>query len=53
MIKALNGAMKPISSNEFGDRFQGELIEMQKKRMRNIYGIMQHWIMTVKDEKVD
>ena len=49
VIKALKGAKKPISSKEFRDRFQVDLIDMRKKRMRNIYGVMQRWIMTIKD----
>jgi hypothetical protein len=47
VIKALKGAKKPISSKEFRDRFQVDLTDMRKKRMRNIYGVMQRWIMTI------
>ena len=43
------GAKRPILSKEFRDRFQVDLIDMRKMQRRNIYGIMQRWIVTVKD----
>lgn len=49
VIKALKGARKPILSQEFMDRFQEDLIDMQKKRRWNIHRVMQCWIMTLKD----
>ena len=49
MIKAAKGAKKPIVSDEFRDRFQIDLIDMRKKKMKNIYGVYQRWIMTLKD----
>lgn len=48
-IKAAKGAKKPIVSHEFRDRFQVDLIDMRKKAMENVYGVMQRWILTLKD----
>ena len=48
-IKAAKGAKKPIVSHEFRDRFQIDLIDMRKKKIKNIYGVYQRWIMTLKD----
>lgn len=48
-IKPLKGAKKPIVSSEFRDRFQVDLIDMRKKMKKNIYGVIQRWIMTLKD----
>ena len=50
VIPAIKGAKKPIISNEYRDRFQVDLIDMRKKKKKkNIYGMIQCWIMTVKD----
>ncbi len=43
------GAKKPIISSEFRDHFQVDLIDMKTMRKKDVYGVMQHWIMTVKD----
>ncbi len=43
------GAKKPIISSEFCDRFQVDLIDMRTMRKKDVYGVMQRWIMTVKD----
>jgi hypothetical protein len=43
------GAKKPIISSEFRDRFQVDLIDMRTMRKKDMYGVMQRWIMTVKD----
>jgi hypothetical protein len=43
------GAKKPIISSEFCDRFQVDLIDMRTMRKKDLYGVMQCWIMTVKD----
>lgn len=43
------GAAKPIVSHAFRDRFQVDLIDMRKRRKRNVYSVMMRWIMTVKD----
>jgi hypothetical protein len=43
------GAKKPIMSSEFHDRFQVDLIDMRTMQKMDVYGVMQHWIMTVKD----
>ncbi len=43
------GAKKPIISSEFCDHFQVDLIVMRTMRKKDLYGVMQHWIMTVKD----
>ncbi len=43
------GAKKPSISSEFCDYFQVDLIDMRTMRKKDVYGVMQHWIMTVKD----
>jgi hypothetical protein len=43
------GAKKPIISSEFRDQFQVDLIDMRTMWKSDVYGVMQHWIMTVKD----
>ncbi len=43
------GAKKPIISPEFHDRFQVDLIDMRTMRKKDVYSVMQHWIMTIKD----
>jgi hypothetical protein len=43
------GAKKPIISSEFCDRFQVDLIDMRTTRKKDVYRVMQHFIMTVKD----
>ena len=43
------GAKRPIFSQSFRDRVQVDLVDMRKKAMRNIYGVTQNWILTVKD----
>ncbi len=43
------GAKKPIILSEFCDHFQVDLIDMRTMRKKDVYGVMQHWIMTVKD----
>ncbi len=48
-MPARRGAKKPILSYEFRNRFQVDLIDMRTMRKRDVYGQMQHWIMTVKD----
>jgi len=48
-IKPLKGAKKLIVSSEFRDQFQVDLIDMRKKMKKNIYGVIQRWIMTLKD----
>jgi hypothetical protein len=39
----------PIIFSEFCDRFQVDLIDMRTMRKNDLYGVMQHWIMTIKD----
>ena len=48
-IKEAKGAKKPIVSHEYRDRFQIDLIDMRKMKRKNIYGVFQRWILTVKD----
>jgi hypothetical protein len=48
-VPARKGAKKPILSSEFRDHFQVDLIDMWTMRKRDVYGQMQHWIMTMKD----
>jgi hypothetical protein len=43
------GANKPIILSEFHDRFQVDLIDMRTMRKKDVYGVMQCWMMTVKD----
>ena len=43
------GAKKPIYSSAWRDRFQVDLIDMRKFPRPDIYGVIQRWIMTVKD----
>ncbi len=43
------GAKKPIMSSEFCDCFQVDLIDMRTMWKMEVYRVMQHWIMTVKD----
>ena len=43
------GAAKPILSYAWRDRYQVDLIDMRKFARKNVYGITQRWIMTVKD----
>ncbi len=43
------GAKKPIISSEFCDHFQVDLIDMRTMWKNDVYGVMQRWIMTVKD----
>lgn len=48
-ISAHKGAKSPIVSAQFRDRFEVDLIDLRKKQKRDIYGVMQRWIVTVKD----
>ncbi len=43
------GAKKPIIFSEFHDRFQVDLIDMRTMRKKDMYSVIQRWIMTVKD----
>ena len=49
VIQPKQGAKQPITSQQFRDRFQIDLIDMRKRRKKNIYGVTQRWLMTVKD----
>jgi hypothetical protein len=42
-------AKQPILSSEFRNRIQVDLIDMRAMRKLDVFGNMQHWIMTVKD----
>ena len=48
-IKPHTGAKKPIHSTNWRDRFQVDLIDMRKFAQRDIYGIVQRWIIVLKD----
>lgn len=48
-IPPRKGAKNPILSCAFRDRFQVDLIDMRKMQRKDIYGVMQRWIMTIKD----
>ncbi len=43
------GAKKPIILSETCDRFQVDLIDMRTMKKKDVYGVLQHWIMTIKD----
>ena len=43
------GAKRPIYSQNFRDRYQIDLIDMRQMQKRDVYGVMQRWILTVKD----
>jgi transposase InsO family protein len=48
-IKKQKGADKPLTSLQFRDRFQIDLIDMRTKPATNIYNIIMRYIVTVKD----
>ena len=48
-IRKIDGAIKPIVSDMYRDRFQVDLIDMRLRRMQNMYGVMMRWIVTLKD----
>lgn len=48
-IPPQKGAKKPIYSDNYRDRFQVDLIDMKKFAKPNVYGVLQRWIMAVKD----
>ncbi len=48
-IPPRKGAKMPIISSEFCDRFQVNRIDMRTMRKKDVYSVMQRWIMTVKD----
>ncbi len=39
-------------SSEFHDHFQVDLIDMRTMRKMDVYGVMQRWIMTIKDHQL-
>jgi hypothetical protein len=47
--KAQKGSRKPIRSRSFRERFQINLIDFRKLRKCNSFGVLMHWILTVKD----
>ena len=47
-VSRMVGAMKPITSLSFRDRFQVDLVDMRCRRMKNIYRIVMRWIVTLK-----
>ena len=51
VIKASKGTRKPLFSHAWRDRFQVDLIDMGKfpAQPNIIYGVIQRWIMIVKD----
>ncbi|KAG7362346.1 hypothetical protein IV203_025230 [Nitzschia inconspicua] len=49
VIKPLKGAARPIYSNNFRDRFQIDLIDMQDKPKRDDRGVICRWILVLKD----
>jgi hypothetical protein len=48
-VPSRKGAKKPIISSELCDRFKVDLIDMRTMRKKDVFGVMQHLIMTVKD----
>ncbi len=49
IVPPRKGAKKPIMSSEFRDHFQVDLIDMRTMQKMDVYRVMQHWIMTIKD----
>jgi hypothetical protein len=47
-VPSWKGAKKPIIFSEFCDHFQVDLIDMRNMRKKDLYGLMQCWIMTIK-----
>jgi hypothetical protein len=43
------GSRKPIKSRRYRDRFQIDLIDFRKLRKRDPFGVLMHWVMTLKD----
>ena len=48
-LRKIDGAIKPIVSDMYRDRFQVGFIDMRLRRMQNVYGVMMRWIVTIKD----
>lgn len=48
-IKPLKDAKKPINSGKFRDMFQVDLIDMRKCAMKDSYGHLMQWILSLKD----
>ena len=49
VIPARKGAKKPIISSAFRDRFQVDLIDFLRLRKRDPFGVLMHWVMTLKN----
>ena len=49
IVKKPVGAVKPIASSSFRDRFQVDLKDMQSQPCKDVYGHVMKWIMTLKD----
>jgi len=49
VTKKLRGAIKPIFSQNFRDRFQVDLIDFRRLRKRDPFGVLMRWAMTLKD----
>ena len=47
--KPTKGSRKPIKSKTFRERFQFDLIDFCKLRMRDPFGVLMHWILVIKD----
>jgi hypothetical protein len=43
------GTKNSIIFSEFCDHFQVNLIDIRTMRKKDVYGVIQHWIMTIKD----
>ena len=43
------GSQKPILSRSFWDRFQIDLVDFRKLRKQDPFGVLMHWVMTIKD----
>ena len=49
VTKKLKGAVKPIFSKNFRDRFQVDLIDFRRLRKRDPFGVLMRWVMSLKD----
>ena len=50
VTKKIRGSIKPIFSKNFRDRFQVDLIDFCRLRKCNPFGVLMHWVMTLKDQ---
>ena len=49
VTKPKKGALKPIVSKLFHDRFKVDLVYFRKLRNQDPFGVLMRWVMTIKD----